>query len=112
MRRRILLLILFGLTSGAVYRVAKSFTLPKVNYVVYHTFHQKAPGGLSPEEAGLLFDRAFQSASRSPESQKAYLQDLFRISQKMEKVQKLSTEEANELLDYIRFYTREPQKEG
>jgi hypothetical protein len=103
MKFRIALSLVALFFGGTVFLITRSFTLPLVNYVVYHAYLQKAPAEFSSAEIGQVFQQAFQTAQASRTLRQNYLQELFRLSQKLEKVQHLSKEEAKTLLDSIRY---------
>lgn len=105
MRKRILLVMILVSIAGLFYLMAKSYSLVLVNYVVCQSFLQKAPPGFPLQEIRTTFDLALTKSSGPAKTKERYLQDLFRISQRLEKVQRLSDEEAQELLAAIRTHT-------
>ncbi len=98
MKIRVLFSLTLLLLGAAIYFVMRSFTLPLVNYVVCQAFQQKAPRTFSAEEIRQFFQTAFEKSQGSRPERQKYLEQLFRLSQKLEKVQSLSREEAQSLL--------------
>lgn len=89
------------MTAFLTFRVAQALTPELVNYVVCNAFLQKAPEGFPKQRADSAFQEAFAAAHSSPEVRKRFLEVLFEVSQKLEKVQRLSGAEAEELLQRV-----------
>lgn len=109
MHLKIALSVTIALFCLVGYFIIKGNTLTLVNYVVCRAFLQKAPSELSHEDIRLLFQRACQTARNSSVTRDLYIQDLFQLSQKLEKRQHISQKDAEELLDRIRSYIPSPE---
>jgi hypothetical protein len=81
--------------------ISRAYTPELVNFVVCQAFLQKMPEGISADAACLAFDKAFRKSRRDALSRQQYLEKLFAISQKLEKIQRLRLSEAEEILEQI-----------
>ena len=93
----IVLCILITLLSASLL-LLRSHRLDLVHTVVVNAVTQKAPKDYPVQRV----DRAFLQARRQAKKhnrEKSYLEQLFRISQRLEKIQSLSEEEVRELLE-------------
>lgn len=89
--------------AAATLLVSRTLTPDLVNYVVCNAFLQKAPPGFSDQDTREIFARAYNASRSGDERRRAYLEILFAVSQKLEKVQRLSANEAQDLLERIRM---------
>jgi hypothetical protein len=93
-KRRIALLGLLALVFLGLYAIARRRSAAIVAYVVEEALIQKAPDEVGPEQAQRRFQVWLNSAK--PEDK---LMKLLDLSKYLEKVQKLSTLEMEQLLD-------------
>ncbi|MEE8348303.1 MAG: hypothetical protein V3R94_01950 [Acidobacteriota bacterium] len=91
------LLLLMGVASMAIMR---SYELDLVHGVVLNTLIQKGPKDFSRQTVQETF-RAARAAAEGENLKQAYLDDLFALSQRLEKIQELSREEMDEILDSL-----------
>ncbi len=91
------LLLLMGVVSMVIIR---SYELDLVHGVVLNTLIQKGPKDFSRQTVQETF-RAARAAAEGENLKQAYLDDLFALSQRLEKIQELSREEMDEILDSL-----------
>jgi len=99
---KIAILLALGTVSLATLLVARAYTLDLVNYVVCQAYLQKSPPGIAPERIRADFSSAFHGAQENRETRENHLQKLFQISQRLEKLQRLTEKDALELLQSLR----------
>jgi hypothetical protein len=75
----------------------RSFQMELVHGVVSNTLIQKGPKNYSQRKVRETFRATRESAEREDRSQ-AYLEELFALSQRLEKIQELSKDEIDEIL--------------
>ena len=92
-RRLLFAVVLFAFVS-VLYGVAKNYSPQLVLHVVEQSLIQKAPEGI---DATQLCERLHAYLSATPEQNKQ-MKKLLRISEYLEKVQYLSSDELNELV--------------
>ncbi len=78
----------------------RSYELDLVHGVVLNTLIQKGPANYSNQKVRETFQTAREAAEREDRSQ-AYLEELFALSQRLEKIQELSRDEMEEILDSL-----------
>lgn len=88
-------LIAFAL---AIIGITKTTTPWLVSYVVCNAMQQKAPPEFPSDKIRRGFFLAYEESRADKERQQRYVETLFSLSQKLEKVQRLSLEETEELL--------------
>ena len=76
------------------------YELDLIHGVVLNTLIQKGPENYSNRKVRQTFQAARAAAKREDRKQ-AYLQELFSLSQRLEKVQELSRDEMDEILDSL-----------
>ena len=89
-------LLLLILVAAMV--LVRSYELDLVHGVVSNTLIQKGPKDYSNRKVRETFRAARAAAEREDRSQ-AYLEELFALSQRLEKIQELSKDEMDEILD-------------
>jgi hypothetical protein len=99
---KIYILLALGTLFLATLFVARAYTLDMVNYVVCQAFLQKSPPGIAPEQIREAFSSAFRGSQENRESRGNHLQKLFQISQRLEKVQRLTEKDALEMLHSLK----------
>ncbi len=82
------------------------YTVEMVHTVVVNALIQKAPPTYPSQAIHDAFGRAFQAAEGADDSE-AYLERLFEISQRLEKMQSLTEQEVSHLLREIRSSDRQ-----
>jgi hypothetical protein len=92
-KRSMVMAVLFVL-AAALYGVARYYSPSLILYVVEQSLAQKAPAGTDP----MLLRERLHALLSSSLDQNAKMQRLLRISQYLEKVQRLKPEELNELM--------------
>ena len=98
----LLLLILVGSML-----LLRSYRLDLVQNVVVTALIQKAPENYSRQEIHRTFQAALGRAENRGREQ-AYLEQLLQVSQRLEKVQQLSQEEIDQLLESLDSDENEP----
>ena len=78
----------------------RSYETDLVHGVVLNALIQKGPGNYSQRKVRETFRAARESAEREDREQ-AYLEHLFALAQRLEKIQELSREEMDEILDSL-----------
>lgn len=91
----IIALLLLGLVGTL--GLLKRYELDLVEGVVVNTMLQKAPSDYPAERITTVFQRARQLASGRGKAN--YLEHLLRLSQRLEKIQSLSRQELEEILE-------------
>jgi hypothetical protein len=99
---KICILLALGTLFLATLFVARAYTLDMVNYVVCQAYLQKSPPGIAPEQIREAFSSAFLGSQENRESRGNHLQKLFQISQRLEKLQRLTEEDALDILQSLR----------
>ena len=94
-QKRLMVVMALGIFALASYATARHYSPALVVYVVEQSLIQKAPLGIDP---ALLHERLHQLLSGAPDP-KAQMGELLRISVYLEKVQRLTPEELDELLE-------------
>lgn len=72
-----------------------------IHTIVLNAVLQKAPEGYPQQEISQVFASARRRAQEN-DREEAYLEELFTLSRRLEKIQLLSREELEELLDQVR----------
>ena len=93
-QKRLMVVAALGIVALACYVTARHYSAGIVLYVVEQSLVQKAPPGTDP---ALLRERFHALLSGAP-GPKARMEELLRISEALEKVQRLTPEELGELL--------------
>ena len=88
-------MVALGIIVLASYGTAKYYSPALVRYVVEQSLMQKAPSGTDPI---WLRKRFYELLSAAPD-QKAQMEKLLGISAYLEKIQRLTPEELNELVE-------------
>ena len=96
----LLIICLFFLMLVASVVMMRSYELDLVHGVVLNTLIQKGPGNYSDRKVRETFQSARAAAEREDRRQ-AYLEELFALSQRLEKIQELSRDEMEEILDSL-----------
>ncbi len=108
MKKSVLIIIsLLSLILVASMLLLRFYRLDLVQSVVVTALIQKAPENYSRQE----IHRTFQSALGRAENrgrEQAYLEQLLQVSQRLEKVQQLSQEEIDQLLESLDSDENEP----
>jgi len=99
--RRIAILGVLGLLALAILLLARAYTLDLVSFVVCRAYLQKSPPGVEAERVRVVFAQALSRAQGNRLSRNQHLQRLFAISQRLEKLQRLSDKEAMEILESL-----------
>ena len=94
MNGRLLILSVLAAVAVGSYAALRHYSPSLVGYVVEQTLLQKAPPGSDP----LAIGRSYQAWLGGFEDPNVRLERLFAMSQQLEKVQKLSDLELNQLL--------------
>ena len=90
----IILLLLLGLSSVLLLR---SYRLELVEVAVLHALLERSPSDFSRQVILDAFDKANQKAKEEKRTS-VYLDQLFRISQRLEKVQSVNSDQVTEML--------------
>ena len=96
----IILVTLLSISTGSVL-LLHYYEVDLVHTIVLNAVIQKAPQGYPRQE----ISQAFAAARRRAEQdnrEEAYLEELFSFSRRLEKIQLLSRDELEELLDEVR----------
>ncbi len=96
----IILLTLLSISAGSIL-LLRYYEVDLVYTIVLNAVIQKAPQGYPRQE----ISQAFNAARRRVEQdnrEEAYLEELFSFSRRLEKIQLLSRDELEELLDEVR----------
>jgi hypothetical protein len=109
-RKRLLVIVLLFAVALVFYGVAKYYSPSLIIYVVEQSLIQKAPPGMDP---AVLHKRFHAHISAAPDKN-SRLEELFRISAYLEKVQQLTSEQLDELLavEGIAYSPRRPFRYG
>jgi hypothetical protein len=99
--RKLAILTVIGVLALSALWIVRAYTLDLVNYVVLHACLHKAPAEIEPQRIQAAFAQAMSAAGSNREARRRHLERLFAISQKLEKVQQLSSQEALEVLDVL-----------
>ncbi len=78
----------------------RSYETDLVHGVVVNALNQKGPGNYSQRQVRETFRTARKRAEREDRKQD-YLEQLFALSQRLEKIQELSKDEMDEILDSL-----------
>lgn len=102
MRRRMLIAMAVVLALGlAALFALRQYSVEIVNAVVANAVVQKAPQGYPVEQIQEAFGASLRKARQSG-TEDRYLTRLERLSQRLEKVQRLESEEVDELLQGLK----------
>lgn len=93
------LVSLILLLSGSVL-LLRSYKLDLVHSAVVNAVILKAPPGYPEEEIRRVFSNARERAERRGREED-FLQELLRLSQRLEKIQSLSREELDEIIESL-----------
>ena len=93
-------LTLISLLLLAGFSLLRMYRLDLIHTVVRNAVIQKAPSEADPRVIRAAFERAREAAVQSRQ-QEVYLERLFQISQRLEKVQALTAPEVRELLERL-----------
>jgi hypothetical protein len=93
-QRRLSIMIVLLVIAAVLYGTARFYAPSLVFYVVEQTLLQKAPQGTDPDSLHERLDALVSAAS----NREAGMERLFRISEYLEKVQSLTSEQLDELL--------------
>jgi hypothetical protein len=100
MRKKILILLgVIGLFGAIALMVLKAHSLEIVHRVVMHSLVQKARPEQS-ERIQAVFEESLRRATKSG-NEDEYLRQLLSLSQRLEKVQQLETEEVRQILEEL-----------
>jgi hypothetical protein len=99
--RKLAILVVIGVFALSALWVMRAYTLDLVNYVVFHAYLHKVPAEIEPIRVQKAFAQAMSAAGSNSEARRRHLERLFAISQKLEKVQQLSSQEALEMLEVL-----------
>ena len=80
--------------------MVRSFEVELVHGVVLNTLIQKGPKNYSNRKVRETF-RAAREAAEGEDRKQAYLEELFALSQRLEKIQELSKDEMDDILDSL-----------
>lgn len=94
-QKRLMIAITLGILALASYGAAKYYSPALVLHVVEQSLAQKAPLGTDP----ILLQRRLHSLLSAAPDQKAQLEKMLQISAYLEKVQRLTPEELDELME-------------
>ena len=78
----------------------RSYEMDLVHSVVLNALIQKGPGNYSQRKVRETF-RTAREAAEGEDRKRAYLEQLFALSQRLEKIQELSREDMDEILDSL-----------
>ena len=93
-RNRVAIVVLIAAISSFLYGAARHYSPSLVLYVVGQALMQKAPPEIPP---AVLHERLHALLAAAPDDSER-MKRLLRISERLEKVQKLTPEETNDLL--------------
>ena len=99
---KLAILISVGSAGMAVLQVARSHTLDLVNYVVCNAYLLKCPQEVDTQSAHAVFEDAMSRVRERRVDRDEHLQKLFEISQRLEKIQRLTEKEALDILESLR----------
>lgn len=95
--RTYIILGILAVAALAGLLVIQAYSLDLIQYVVVHALIQKAPGPSSSEHIEGVFNDCLANA-RARGREDEYLGDLIRLSQKLEKLQRMRRSEVEEVL--------------
>lgn len=95
-----MLLIILGLAGAGTLLVLRHYSTRMVHAVVVNAVVQRAPEGYPDQEIRVTFGRRLEKA-RSEGREEAYIQELMRLSQRLEKIQHLEREEVDDILSEV-----------
>jgi len=93
-QNRVAIVVLIAAISSFLYVAARHYSPSLVLYVVEQALMQKAPPEIPP---AVLHERLHALLAATPDENER-MKKLLRISERLEKVQKLTPEETNDLL--------------
>ena len=96
----IIVVILLSICAGSML-LLRYYEVDLVHTIVLNAVIQKAPEGYPGQEISKVFAAARQRAERNNRKE-FYVQELFSFSRRLEKIQLLSKDELEELLDEVR----------
>jgi hypothetical protein len=99
--KRLLVLLIIAVLGASVLLISRAYTPELVNFVVCQAYLQKMPKEYSADTIRKVFNEALRKSKANPLASQQYLEKLFAVSQKLEKIQHLSMNEAAEILEQI-----------
>ena len=96
----IILVTLLSICAGSVL-LLRYYEVDLVHTIVINAVIQKGPQGYPSQEISQVFAAARRRAEQD-NREEAYLEELFSFSRRLEKIQLLSRDELEELLDEVR----------
>ena len=96
----IIVVILLSIFAGSML-LLRYYEVDLVHTIVLNAVIQKAPEGYPGQEISKVFAAARRRAERNNHKE-FYVQELFSFSRRLEKIQLLSKDELEELLDEVR----------